>query len=65
MLTVHPNFVVHLLLCCVLLQYNFDKTIVDSGTTDLRLPTRVYDATLQMLKQLTNVSCSDFASDMF
>jgi len=40
-----------------LLQYNFDKTIVDSGTTNLRLPTLVYDATMQMIKQLSDVSC--------
>ncbi|XP_076438522.1 beta-secretase 1-like [Babylonia areolata] len=30
-------------------EYNFDKTIVDSGTTHLRLPTRVYNKVVQRI----------------
>jgi beta-site APP-cleaving enzyme 1 (memapsin 2) len=41
-------------------EYNFDKTIVDSGTTNLRLPTRVYSALLAALKlQTTTVVIPD------
>ncbi|XP_071806812.1 beta-secretase 1-like isoform X1 [Asterias amurensis] len=35
-------------------EYNFDKTIVDSGTTNLRLPTRVFEA----LKLIINETVS-------
>ncbi|CAG5117964.1 unnamed protein product [Candidula unifasciata] len=30
-------------------EYNFDKTIVDSGTTNIRLPQKVFDATVQII----------------
>lgn len=32
-------------------QYNYDKTIVDSGTTHLRLPTRVFLAVVNAIKR--------------
>ncbi|XP_072166292.1 beta-secretase-like [Diadema setosum] len=32
-------------------EYNFDKTIVDSGTTNLRLPTRVFNQTTAAIEQ--------------
>ncbi|GAB1600940.1 beta-secretase 1-like [Argonauta hians] len=32
-------------------EYNFDKTIVDSGTTNLRLPNTVFQAVVSKLKQ--------------
>lgn len=34
-------------------EYNFDKTIVDSGTTNLRLPTRVFDRLVELLTEKT------------
>ena len=38
------------------LQYNFDKTIVDSGTTNLRLPPKVYARLVQEIQHATVVS---------
>ena len=38
-----------------LLQYNFGKTIVDSGTTNLRLPTRVFNSVLAKMKAYLKV----------
>lgn len=41
-------------------QYNFPKTIVDSGTTDLRLPNKVYTSVIDHIKNyvqvITNIS---------
>ncbi|CAD5116949.1 DgyrCDS5789 [Dimorphilus gyrociliatus] len=34
-------------------EYNFDKTIVDTGTTDLKLPKRVYREVISRLKTIT------------
>lgn len=31
-------------------EYNFDKTIVDSGTTTIRLPVKVFDAVVEAIK---------------
>ncbi|GFS04431.1 beta-secretase 1 [Elysia marginata] len=31
-------------------EYNFDKTIVDSGTTSVRLPTKVFNAVVEAIK---------------
>ena len=36
-------------------QYNFPKTIVDSGTTDLRLPDKVYKSVLDHIKKYVQV----------
>ena len=36
-------------------QYNFPKTIVDSGTTDLRLPDKVYKSVLDYIKKYVQV----------
>lgn len=32
------------------MELNNDRTIVDSGTSNLRFPTKVYDAIIQMIK---------------
>ena len=40
---------------CVCLQYNFDTTIVDSGTTNLRLPKRVFLQVTNQIKATTGV----------
>lgn len=37
-------------------QYNYDKTIVDSGTTNLRVSEEVFDAILDRLKKFDKVS---------
>ena len=34
------------------MQYNYDKTIVDSGTTNLRLPKRVFQGIIDRLKTI-------------
>ena len=36
-------------------QYNYDKTIVDSGTTNLRVSEEVFDAILDRLKKFDKV----------
>lgn len=41
-------------------QYNFDKTIVDSGTTNLRLPYTVFQAVVDKLKQAVWVGSQIF-----
>lgn len=41
-------------------QYNFDKTIVDSGTTNLRLPYTVFQAVVDKLKQAVWVGSQTF-----
>ena len=40
-----------------LFQYNFDKTIVDSGTTNLRLPTKVFQEVKNKIAENTAVRC--------
>jgi len=35
----------------VCLQYNFEKTIVDTGTTNLRLPDRVFTQLIKAMRQ--------------
>ena len=45
-----------------LFQYNFDKTIVDSGTTNLRLPTKVFQAVKNKIAENTAVRCTLFNS---
>lgn len=42
-----------LLLCP---QYNYDKSIVDSGTTNLRLPKKVFEAAVKSIKTASSVS---------
>ena len=37
-------------------QYNFDKTIVDSGTTHLRLPSRVFEEVVDRIQLTLQVS---------
>ena len=39
-----------------MLQYNFDKTIIDSGTTNLRLPVKVFVKVLDLIKKQVKVS---------
>lgn len=39
----------------VSLQYNFDKTIVDSGTTNLRLPVNVFTRVVDDIKRKVQV----------
>ena len=39
-------------------QYNFEKTIVDSGTTNFRLPVKVYKSVIKQLKEASKVSIS-------
>ena len=36
-------------------QYNYDKTIVDSGTTNLRVSEEVFDGILDRLKKFDKV----------
>lgn len=43
-----------LFLC--LLQYNYDKSIVDSGTTNLRLPRKVFQAAVKAIEAASSVS---------
>lgn len=38
-----------------LLQYNYDKSIVDSGTTNLRLPKKVFEAAVKSIKTASSV----------
>lgn len=38
------------------LQYNYDKSIVDSGTTNLRLPKKVFEAAVKSIKTASSVS---------
>ena len=38
------------------MQYNFDKTIVDSGTTNLRLPDKVFKKVVALIQKNTHVS---------
>lgn len=38
------------------LQYNYDKSIVDSGTTNLRLPKKVFEAAVRSIKAASSVS---------
>lgn len=37
-------------------QYNYDKSIVDSGTTNLRLPKKVFEAAVKSIKAASSVS---------
>lgn len=39
-----------------LLQYNYDKSIVDSGTTNLRLPKKVFQAAVKAIEAASSVS---------
>lgn len=45
-------------MCCVnlSLQYNYDKSIVDSGTTNLRLPKKVFQAAVKAIEAASSVS---------
>lgn len=43
-------------LCHCLLQYNYDKSIVDSGTTNLRLPRKVFQAAVKAIEAASSVS---------
>lgn len=36
-------------------EYNFGKTIVDTGTTNLRLPVRVFDSVIEKLKKAVKI----------
>lgn len=47
-----------------LLQYNYDKSIVDSGTTNLRLPKKVFQAAVKAIEAASSVS-PYFAIDTF
>lgn len=38
------------------LQYNYDKSIVDSGTTNLRLPRKVFQAAVKAIEAASSVS---------
>ncbi|KAK3106956.1 hypothetical protein FSP39_003917 [Pinctada imbricata] len=40
-------------------EYNFEKTIVDSGTTNMRLPIRVYNSVMEKIKQETKAKGLD------
>ena len=42
--------------CFIFSQFNFDKTIVDSGTTNLRFPVKVYDAVTELITTQSGVS---------
>jgi len=37
-------------------EYNYDKSIVDSGTTNLRLPKKVFEAAVKSIKAASSVS---------
>lgn len=37
-------------------QYNYDKSIVDSGTTNLRLPRKVFQAAIKAIEAASSVS---------
>lgn len=59
----------NVLLCNHHLQYNYDKSIVDSGTTNLRLPRKVFQAAVKAIEAASSVSphcttfiCSNFLS---
>ena len=43
-------------------QYNYDKSIVDSGTTNLRLPKKVFQAAVKAIEAASSVSPSTFMS---
>lgn len=43
-------------LTSLLPQYNYDKSIVDSGTTNLRLPKKVFEAAVKSIKAASSVS---------
>ena len=38
-------------------KYNYDKTIVDSGTTNLRVSEEIFDSIITNLKKYDKVSC--------
>lgn len=40
----------------VFFQYNYDKSIVDSGTTNLRLPKKVFQAAVKAIEAASSVS---------
>ncbi|KAF7692718.1 beta-secretase 2 [Silurus meridionalis] len=44
-------------------EYNFDKAIVDSGTTLLRLPVKVFDSVVEAITQMSMIQ--DFSSGFF
>ncbi|CAH1797694.1 unnamed protein product [Owenia fusiformis] len=46
-------------------EYNFDKTIVDSGTTNLRLPTKVFTQLVESIKMKTLLADKDPPPDEF
>ncbi|NP_001278230.1 beta-secretase precursor [Strongylocentrotus purpuratus] len=46
-------------------EYNFDKTIVDSGTTNLRLPVRVFEAITNAIKAHTTKHMPDVPSEFW
>lgn len=43
-----------------LYQYNYDKSIVDSGTTNLRLPRKVFQAAVKAIEAASSVSPSSY-----
>jgi len=43
-------------LAIVWIQYNYDKSIVDSGTTNLRLPRKVFQAAVKAIEAASSVS---------
>ncbi|XP_054760165.2 beta-secretase-like [Lytechinus pictus] len=46
-------------------EYNFEKTIVDSGTTNLRLPERVFEATKNAIRAHTAKDMPDVPADFW
>ncbi|KAG8522195.1 Beta-secretase 1 [Galemys pyrenaicus] len=46
-------------------EYNYDKSIVDSGTTNLRLPKKVFEAAVKSIKAASSVSGTEKFPDGF
>nr|XP_058926770.1 beta-secretase 1 isoform X1 [Kogia breviceps] len=45
-------------------EYNYDKSIVDSGTTNLRLPKKVFEAAVKSIKAASSVTFPQFGHFM-
>lgn len=47
-----------------LLQYNYDKTIVDSGTTNLRVSEEIFNSILDRLRKFDRVCTIEYSFEV-
>ncbi|XP_015758721.1 PREDICTED: beta-secretase 2-like [Acropora digitifera] len=57
--TIHPSRQLYFFCSYSFPQYNYDKTIVDSGTTNLRVSEEVFDGILDRLKKFDKLGVPD------